>query len=168
MTTPKHAAPEGAYPPLPDFDTIEQHIYGACRRYITQDMVEPIHNLMRDYLDAALQSKQQAEGAVDRSQPVGAGMTDAQLANAAYAGYDNYWTEDCKGIDAEAWAASAKAVIALSVAASAPAGERRLRTALEDIAAMTYDAWSNGARAGEIARNALASLPVSGDGKEGQ
>ena len=40
------------YPPMPDFDTVEQHIYGACRRYITQDMLEPIHNLIRDVIDA--------------------------------------------------------------------------------------------------------------------
>ena len=39
-------------PPMPDFDTVEQHIYGACRRYITQDMLEPIHNLIRDVIDA--------------------------------------------------------------------------------------------------------------------
>jgi hypothetical protein len=37
---------------MPDFDTVEQHIYGACRRYITQDMLEPIHNLIRDVIDA--------------------------------------------------------------------------------------------------------------------
>ena len=41
-----------------------------------------------------------------------------------------------------------------------------LRGALEEIAAMEYDKWSNGARAGEIARNALAmqsqSIPVTG------
>ena len=40
------------YPPMPEFDTVEQHIYGACRRYITQDMLEPIHNLIRDVIDA--------------------------------------------------------------------------------------------------------------------
>ena len=40
------------YPPLPDFETVEQHIYGACRRYITHDMLEPIHNLLRDVIDA--------------------------------------------------------------------------------------------------------------------
>ena len=40
------------YPPMPDFDAVEQHIYGACRRYITQDMLEPIHNLIRDVIDA--------------------------------------------------------------------------------------------------------------------
>ena len=40
------------YPPMPDFDAVEQHIYGACRRYITQDMLEPIHNLIRDAIDA--------------------------------------------------------------------------------------------------------------------
>ena len=44
--------PARDYPPLPDFDTVEQHIYGACRRYITQDMLEPIHNLIRDAIDA--------------------------------------------------------------------------------------------------------------------
>ena len=46
-------APVRDYPPLPDFETVEQHIYGACRRYITQDMLEPIHNLIRDVIDAA-------------------------------------------------------------------------------------------------------------------
>ena len=45
-------APVRDYPPLPDFETVEQHIYGACRRYITQDMLEPIHNLIRDVVDA--------------------------------------------------------------------------------------------------------------------
>ena len=45
-------APVRDYPPLPDFETVEQHIYGACRRYITQDMLEPIHNLIRDVIDA--------------------------------------------------------------------------------------------------------------------
>ncbi len=40
------------YPPLPDFETVEQHIYGACRRYIAHDMLEPIHNLIRDVIDA--------------------------------------------------------------------------------------------------------------------
>lgn len=38
---PAQAAPVQDYPPLPDFDTVEQHIYGACRRYITRDMLEP-------------------------------------------------------------------------------------------------------------------------------
>jgi len=56
MTTPhptKSApAPSVTYTELPDFETVEQHIYGACRRYITQDMLEPIHNLIRDAIDA--------------------------------------------------------------------------------------------------------------------
>lgn len=39
------------YPPLPDFEEVEQHIYGASRRYIPQDMLEPIHDLMRAYVD---------------------------------------------------------------------------------------------------------------------
>ena len=44
--------PARDYLPLPDFDAVEQHIYGACRRYIAQDMLEPIHNLIRDAIDA--------------------------------------------------------------------------------------------------------------------
>lgn len=31
------------YPPLPDFEEVEQHIYGTSRRYIPQGMLEPIH-----------------------------------------------------------------------------------------------------------------------------
>lgn len=56
-------APVRDYPPLPDFETVEQHIYGACRRYITQDMLEPIHNLIRDVIDAdrAARAKAQAK-----------------------------------------------------------------------------------------------------------
>ena len=49
---PLPAAPVRDYPQLPDFDTVEQRIYGACRRYITQDMLEPIHSLIRDAIDA--------------------------------------------------------------------------------------------------------------------
>lgn len=52
MNDTASAAPVRDYPPLPDFETVEQHIYGACRRYITQDMLEPIHNLIRDAIDA--------------------------------------------------------------------------------------------------------------------
>ena len=51
------------YPPLPDFDTVEQHIYGACRRYITQDMLEPIHNLIRDVIDADRAARAPADSA---------------------------------------------------------------------------------------------------------
>ena len=57
------------YPPLPDFETVEQHIYGACRRYITHDMLEPIHNLIRDAIDA---DRAQAAGSVT------APLSDAQ------------------------------------------------------------------------------------------
>lgn len=38
MNDTASAAPVRDYPPLPDFETVEQHIYGACRRYITQDI----------------------------------------------------------------------------------------------------------------------------------
>lgn len=53
-TAPAQPGQEGErdYPPLPDFDAVEQHIYGACRRYIDRDMLEPIHNLIRDCIDA--------------------------------------------------------------------------------------------------------------------
>ena len=57
MNDTASAAPVRDYPPLPDFETVEQHIYGACRRYITQDMLEPIHNLIRDAIDAAKEKK---------------------------------------------------------------------------------------------------------------
>lgn len=56
----RSAAPVRDYPPLPDFETVEQHIYGACRRYITQDMLEPIHNLIRDVIDADRAMRAQA------------------------------------------------------------------------------------------------------------
>jgi hypothetical protein len=34
-----------------------------------------------------------------------------ELSKLAFEGFDSYWTEDCAGSDAEAWAASARAVI---------------------------------------------------------
>jgi len=40
------------YPPLPDFEEVEQHIYGLSRGYIPRGMLEPIHDLMRAYVDA--------------------------------------------------------------------------------------------------------------------
>ena len=40
------------YPPLPDFEEVEQHIYLVSRGYIPQGMLEPIHDLMRAYVDA--------------------------------------------------------------------------------------------------------------------
>ena len=70
MTTPhptKSApAPSVTYTELPDFETVEQHIYGACRRYITQDMLEPIHNLIRDAIDADRAMRAQAAPAQER------------------------------------------------------------------------------------------------------
>jgi hypothetical protein len=44
--------------------------------------------------------------------PAATKPSDEELGRIAYKGYDDYWTEDCKGRDLEAWAASAKAVIA--------------------------------------------------------
>ena len=58
-------APVRDYPPLPDFETVEQHIYGACRRYITQDMLEPIHNLIRDVIDADRASRATADSVLE-------------------------------------------------------------------------------------------------------
>lgn len=39
-------------------------------------------------------------------------LTDEELARIAYKGFDDYWTEDSAGKEGEAWAASAKAVLA--------------------------------------------------------
>ena len=58
-------APVRDYPPLPDFDTVEQHIYGACRRYITQDMLEPIHNLIRETVDADRAARAPADSVLE-------------------------------------------------------------------------------------------------------
>ena len=54
------------YPPLPDLDAVEQHIYGACRRYVTQDMLESIHALIRDgiYAYSAMRAAQPENAAV--------------------------------------------------------------------------------------------------------
>ena len=59
MAPPKaEVAPAGEYPPsvayteLPDFDTVEQRIYAGCRRFISRDMLEPIHGLIREAIDA--------------------------------------------------------------------------------------------------------------------
>lgn len=59
-------------------------------------------------------------GLDEPAQPVALStLTDEQLAFAAEQGYYDYWTEDSKGIQTNAWVTSAKAVLAL--AASAPA-----------------------------------------------
>jgi len=50
-------------------------------------------------------------------------LTDEQLAATAYKGYDDYWTEDSAGKESEAWAASAKAVLALKAAQPVERGE---------------------------------------------
>jgi hypothetical protein len=44
--------------------------------------------------------------------PAAQGLTDEQLGRIAYEGYDSYWTEDCAGKESDAWAASARAVLA--------------------------------------------------------
>jgi hypothetical protein len=46
-------------------------------------------------------------------------MSDDELARIAHKGFDDYWTEDCAGSETEAWAASAKAVLA-SAAQTSP------------------------------------------------
>ena len=40
------------YPPLPDFEEVAQHVYWVSRGYIPRGMLEPIHELMRAYVDA--------------------------------------------------------------------------------------------------------------------
>lgn len=54
-----HAA-QPAYLELPDFDAVEQHIYAGCRRFIDRDMLEPIHSLIREAVDADRASRGQA------------------------------------------------------------------------------------------------------------
>lgn len=48
--------------------------------------------------------------------------TDEMLGAIAYKGFDDYWTEHCAGRDSEAWAASAKAVLAFAATAKATEG----------------------------------------------
>lgn len=48
------------YTELPDFDTVEKRIYAGCRRFISVDMLEPIHNLIRDAIDADRAMRAQA------------------------------------------------------------------------------------------------------------
>ena len=38
------------------------------------------------------------------------GLTDEEAAATAYKGFDEYWTEDCKGSEIEAWAAAGRAI----------------------------------------------------------
>lgn len=38
------------------------------------------------------------------------GLTDEEAAAIAYKGFDEYWTEDCKGSETEAWAAAGRAI----------------------------------------------------------
>ena len=40
------------YLPLPDFEEVAQHVYWVSRGYIPRGMLEPIHELMRAYVDA--------------------------------------------------------------------------------------------------------------------
>lgn len=54
------AAAVPAYPELPDFDAVEQHIYAGCRRFIDRDMLEPIHSLIREAVDADRAMRAQA------------------------------------------------------------------------------------------------------------
>ena len=53
------------YPPLPDFEEVAQHVYWVSRGYIPRGMLEPIHDLMRAYVDAdrAMRAAQAAPAA---------------------------------------------------------------------------------------------------------
>ena len=51
---------DNKYPEPPDFEAVEQQIYEACRRFVTRDMLEPIHNLIRDCIDADRAMRAQA------------------------------------------------------------------------------------------------------------
>ena len=74
MTTPhptKSApAPSVTYTELPDFDTVEQRIYAGCRRFISADMLEPIHGLIREAIDADRASRGQAPASAAVAVPV--------------------------------------------------------------------------------------------------
>ena len=82
MTTPhptKSApAPSVTYTELPDFDTVEQRIYAGCRRFISVDMLEPIHNLIRDAIDA--DRAMRAAQAAPASQDAATGLKDGDIA----------------------------------------------------------------------------------------
>lgn len=56
-------APSVTYTELPDFDTVEQRIYAGCRRFISGDMLEPIHDLIREAIDADRAFRGQAPAA---------------------------------------------------------------------------------------------------------
>ena len=72
MAAPKaEVAPAGEYPPsvayteLPDFDTVEQRIYAGCRRFISRDMLEPIHGLIREAIDADRAARAPADSVLE-------------------------------------------------------------------------------------------------------
>ena len=64
------------------------------------------------------------------ARPGNEGLTMGQI---AYKGFDDYWTEDCRGLDAEAWEASAQAVrAALAQQAATPTGPEMLSAAVAE------------------------------------
>lgn len=72
MAAPKaEVVPAGEYPPsvayteLPDFDTVEQRIYAGCRRFISRDMLEPIHGLIREAIDADRAARAPADSVLE-------------------------------------------------------------------------------------------------------
>lgn len=93
------------------------------------------------------------------------GVTDALRAFVAIPPLQ-YGAVGTRDVDVGCWQRAHAAAVAALAGAAQGAEPSALRGALEEIAAMEYDKWSNGARAGEIARNALAmqsqSIPVTG------
>ena len=74
------------YPPLPDFEEVAQHVYWVSRGYIPRGMLEPIHELMRAYLDA-----DRAMRAEPARQPERIPLTNAQLVAAIKAAGFKTW-----------------------------------------------------------------------------
>lgn len=53
------------YPPMPDFETVEQRIYAGCRRFVSRDMLEPIHGLIREAIDADRAARAPADSVLE-------------------------------------------------------------------------------------------------------
>ena len=86
-----------------------ESLYGGSKSYTAE--CQKHENEARSKLSAAL-------SAAPAGEPVA--PTDEALARVAHKGYDDYWAEDSPGRETEAWAASAKAVLA-TFAAPVPA-----------------------------------------------
>lgn len=140
-----------------------EHIAQGAR--ILQECAREIEKLRATLAASVSAPAQQAE----------APLSDAELARIAYAGFDAYWTEDCKGIESEAWAASAKAVLAAAATAPSVEAQADMSNAARDVLAerrrqVEVEGWtpehddehSNGELAYAAAAYAVASVEKPG------